>query len=41
MTVNTEDETNVRYFIEEKSIAVMTTNIKDKEGRIVKGQDFG
>lgn len=40
MTVKAEEETDVRHLVEEESIEVMATNIKDKEGRMVKVQDL-
>lgn len=40
MTVKTEEETNVRYFVEEESMEVMSTNTKDEDGGIVKGRDL-
>ena len=33
--VKAEEETDVRHLVEEESIEVMATNIKDKEGRMV------
>ena len=38
MTVKAEEETDVRHLVEEESTEVMATNIKDKEGRMVKVQ---
>lgn len=40
MTVKIEEETNVRDFVDEDSVEVIVTNIKYKEGRIVKAQDL-